>query len=103
MLEERLAKWSVLDFIRVVAERSEDFARYAGVGGTETAGHLLSYLATHPNDIEPFMVGGFEELPEPWIESGCLTWHAANGKVVHPRTVRFNRIVKGLRENNDAG
>lgn len=98
MLEERLSRWSVLDFIRAVAVRSEAFAEQAQVGGMETAGHLMSYLATHPEDIEPFLVGGFFELPERWHENGCLTWQAVNGKVVHPQTARFSRIVKLLGE-----
>ena len=97
-MEERLSQWSVTDFIETVAARAQAFADQAGVGGMETAGQILSYLAAHPEDIEPFMVGGVFELPERWFEHGCLTWHAVNGKIVHPQTARFSRIVKQLKE-----
>lgn len=95
--DERLARWTLPDFVNTVATRSAGFAAQAGVGGMETAGALISYLAEHPEDIEPFMNGGIFELPPNWIELGCLTWHAQNGKIVHPQTARFSRIVKSLK------
>lgn len=58
----------------------------AGVGGRETAGAIVSYLATSPDEIEPFVMGTLSPLDfqGDWMRGGCLTWHAANGKVVDP-------------------
>ncbi len=85
-------------FIELLADRSEAFAYMAGVGGTETAGHLISYLSENPKDLEPWLVGGFMELPERWLERGVLTYHAVNGKIMHPREARRYRIIKSLKE-----
>jgi hypothetical protein len=63
----------------------------AGVGGRETAGAIISYLALKPEHIEPFLTGGISELPSEWIDGGRLTWHAADGRVVHPDEVRDAR------------
>lgn len=79
-----------------IAELSEALAAQAGVGGMETAGNVISYLATHPRDIEPFLRFGFFELPQDWIEQGNLTWHAQNGKVVRPEVARRARIIKRM-------
>jgi len=83
-------------FIEVLAERSAGFSEQAGVGGMETAGHLISYLADHPKDLEPWINAGFFELPNDWILKGSLTYHANNGSVVHPRHARQSRIIKKL-------
>lgn len=88
---ERLADWHPARFIELVAKASEDFAWAAGIGGRETAGALISYLADHPEHIEPFINGGFSELPLEWIEGGRLTWHAVSGKIVHPDVARAAR------------
>jgi hypothetical protein len=58
----------------------------AGVGGRETAGAIVSYLATSADEIGPFMDGKLSPLDfkGDWMRGGCLSWHAANGKVVHP-------------------
>lgn len=82
--------------IERIAELSEVFAAQAGVGAMETAGNVVSYLADHPRDIEPFLRFGFFELPEDWIRGGSLTWHAANGNVVHPEYARRASTIKKL-------
>lgn len=87
---------TVREFIAFLASHSESFAWQAGVGGMETAGGIISYLATHPEDIEPFLVGGISELPDDWVVNGCLTHHAINGKVVHPETARRSRMIKRM-------
>jgi len=86
----------IADFIEHLAVRSEAFAFQAGVGGMETAGHLISYLAENPKHLEPFLVGGFMELPDDWIVRGCLNYRALNGKITHPQQARFARVVKAL-------
>lgn len=83
--EERLADWHPARFIELVARCSEALAWQAGVGGCETAGALISYLANHPKDIEPFINGGFTELPLLEMHKlGQLSWHANNGTIQHP-------------------
>lgn len=58
----------------------------AGVGARETAGAIVSYLAISPDEIEPFVTGDLSPLDfkGDWMRGGCLTWQAANGKVVAP-------------------
>lgn len=58
----------------------------AGVGGRETAGAIASYLATSPDEIEPFIAGTLSPLDfvGDWMRGGCLTWHGANGQIVSP-------------------
>ncbi|WP_010218888.1 hypothetical protein [Sphingomonas sp. PAMC 26621] len=86
---------STMDFaaaaavIRRLAEVSEALAQAAGVSGTQTAGSFVSYLAEHPEDIEPLLRFGASELPEDWIHYGRLTWMGAGGKLHHPAIVRL--------------
>jgi hypothetical protein len=88
---------STIDFaaaagvIKCLAELSQALGQAAGVGAMETAGSFVSYLAEHPEDIEPLLKFGASELPDGWIHYGCLTWLGADGKLHHPADVR--RIV----------
>jgi len=85
----------VADFIRKVANAAEAIGLQAGVGGMETAGGIISYLAAHPEQIAAFSKNGSVfDLPDDWFSSGCLTWHAENGKVVHPSEARAAREAK---------
>lgn len=81
-------------FIECLAVRSDNMAWQAGVGGMEIAGGAVSYLANHPEDIEPFMHGGFSELPDIPARKGCLSWHAISGDVVTPEYAERKRIAK---------
>lgn len=81
-------------FISHVAEASRILGEHAGVGGSETAGQIISYLAVNPDQLDAFMTGGTFAWPRDWFENGCLTWHAANGKIVHPSEVRAARAAK---------
>lgn len=89
---------SARDMILRIAEVSHAVGLQAGVGGMETAGAIVSYLAMHPEDIEPFLNGGFLELPSSLLEKGCLSWHAMNGKIVTPKQSRFGRIIAALKD-----
>lgn len=82
--------------IKRLAEIAEAFAWQAGVGGMETAGSIVSYLAAHPEHIETVLENGPLELPIGWHEQGLLTWHAMNGKIMTPRDARLMRQVKKL-------
>lgn len=88
---ERLAAWDPARLIEYVAACAEQLGHAAGVGGRETAGALISYLADHPEHLEPFLNGGISELHLEWITGGRLTWHAGDGRVVHPSEVRSAR------------
>ena len=92
-MEERLAGWTPAAVIEFIAEVSEAMAFQAGVGGRETAGAIVSYLAHKPEHIEPFLNGGIMELPSEWMDGGRLTWHGMNGKIVHPDEVREARMA----------
>jgi hypothetical protein len=85
---------AVAAFVQHVAKVAASFARQAGVGGMETAGGIISFLARHPEHIASFQNGGVFDLPPDWIERGCLTWHAQNGKIVHPDYARRARAIK---------
>jgi hypothetical protein len=100
-IESRADLEVIAGFIRQLAERSNVFGHMAGVGGMETAGSAISYLAVNPKDLEPYLNGGLLELPADWFQRGCLTYHATGGKVTHPQDARFARIVNGLKEPND--
>jgi len=83
----------VIDRLAEIAAAMSD---QAGVGGMEAAGHLVSYLADHPRDIEPLLRFGVFELPTDWHERGSLTYHARNGKVTHPQYARRARVIASL-------
>ena len=85
-----------------IAKLAEALAAQAGVGGMETAGSLISYLAKHPRDIEPLLRFGVFELPLDWLERGCLTWHAVNGQIVHPDHARRARTIDRLAPKPDS-
>lgn len=81
-----------------LAELTEAFAWQAGVGGMETAGSMVSYLAEHPEKIGPFLSGrdSMIDWPIGWHEQGRLTWHAQNGKIISPEFARRQRVIVGL-------
>lgn len=87
----------VSDAISQIARSAEVFAAQANVGGMETAGGIVSFLARNPEWTGAFFKrGSLFDLPDDWIERGCLTWHAQNGKIVHPDYARRARIVSKL-------
>lgn len=94
----------ILDFIHELAVASDTFAGMAGVGGIETAGSLISYLAAHPEKIDLFMQQGIFGLmdgapggPRDLHAQGCLTWHRkGDGKVTTPQELRIGLIVRDL-------
>lgn len=86
-----------------IAKVATAFAGQAGVGAMETAGAILGYLAEHPRDLEPFMVGGIWELPPDWLYRHELTWHANNGKIVHPAEARRGKVISQLKRGKPNG
>jgi hypothetical protein len=87
--------------IERIAHIADAVAYQAGIGGMETAGGIISYLAEHPRDIEPFLRFGIFELPEDWLRRGCLTFHGQDGKIWQPNEARraavIRRLEKGLK------
>ena len=75
-----------------IAEYASTFSEQAGVGGCETAGWIVSVLATHPHLIPDFLNDPgavFIDRDEMrHIENGCLSWHAKNGEIVTPAELR---------------
>lgn len=84
--------------IAKIVEVSNAIAWQADVGGMETAGSIVSYLATHPDQIAPLMAGELSVLDWPvgWHEHGCLTWHGQDGKIYSPEHVRRHRLIKQM-------
>ena len=96
----------VAAFIRKVALAAEAIGFQAGVGGMETAGGIISYLAAHPEHIAAFNKNGSVfDLPNDWIIDGCRTWMAADGKIWHPDDARAAReaIAAGLAPLDERG
>lgn len=88
---------SPAETIARIAEIAEALAWQAGVGGQETAGGFVSYLAKHPEHVEAFLARGVFELPDDWFRNGCLTWYAMNGKVVTPEEARHAVTIKKMK------
>lgn len=87
---------SAREFIAKLADMAEAVGWQAGVGGSETAGQIVSYLAAHPDDLEKIMAGGIMDLPDNWWRHGRLTWHGRNGDIVHPEAARRAAVVRGM-------
>lgn len=81
-----------------IAQVSRMIGMQAGVGGMETAGSIVSYLARHPDQIDAFVEGDVSPVdwPSRWLVDGCLSWHAKNGDVVFPHSIRFDTTPCGL-------
>lgn len=90
----------VLEFIERVAEVSENVSFQAGVGGMETAGGIISYLAEHPERLDDFMLEGFFALPTMMHRDGRLTWHGMNGKIVSPEYSRRAALIGQMQKGN---
>ena len=74
-----------VEVIQRIAKASATFAHHAGVGGMETAGSIVSFLAANPHRIPDFMAGGsIIDWPIGWHTAGCLSWHGMDGKIHHP-------------------
>lgn len=74
-------------FIAYVAKVSAALSFQAGVGGRETAGAIISYLAKHPDKLDAFMEEGWFGLgddPRDVLTGGMLSWHGMDGKVWTP-------------------
>jgi len=86
------------DVIARIVEMSQAIAWQAGVGGMETAGSIVSYLASHPEQIEPLMAGtlSLTDWPDRHHMHGVLSWHGADGKIYSPEYARRQVAIKKL-------
>jgi hypothetical protein len=89
------------EFIQHLADVAEAVGIQAGVGGMETAGGIISYLAEHPESFQAFIAGGFLALPVDLRRSGRLTWHGADGRVFTPQQARLAAQVITMRPKNE--
>lgn len=82
-----------------IVDAAEAIACQAGVGGMETAGSIVSYLAKHPDQIPALMAGTLSVLdwPNHWHAHGILTWRGADGKIYSPEFARRQMIIKELK------
>lgn len=89
------------EVIARIVEISEAIAFQAGVGGMETAGSIVSYLARHPDQIAPLLDGTLSVLdwPPGWHAHGILTWHGVDGKIHRPEVVRRHKIIKQMEQS----
>ena len=89
------------EIIQKIAAIADDVAAQAGVGGMETAGGFVSFLAANPDHIADFLneSGGAVDWPVGWHRHGCLSWHGANGNIYTPeharRQILINAMIKG--------
>lgn len=94
-------KYDAQEVIEHIADLADAVGGQANVGGMETAGAILSYLAEHPNDLEPFMNGGFFELPADMHMHGRLTWMGRDGKLHRPEHARRAAIIDNMKRPSD--
>lgn len=90
-------KYDAQEVINQIADTADAFASQAGVGAMETAGQILAYLAKHPKDLEPFMLGGIWELPKDYFVQHDLSYHAINGEIVHPEFARRQKEIDKMK------
>lgn len=84
-----------------LAQVAEAIAWHAGVGGCETAGAIVSYLAANPERIDTFLTDGLLDAldapaghPRDLHLDGLLTWHKKDGDVISPAEARAARDAK---------
>lgn len=87
--------------IERIAKVAEGIGFHAGVGGCETAGAIVSFLAANPDRIAVFLEDGFLDAlempnghPRDMHLNGCLTWHRRDGRVVSPAEARAARDAR---------
>ena len=84
--------------IQRIAAFADNAAFHAGVGGMETAGSFVSFLAARPEHIPAFFTGDGSVLDWPfaWHRYGCLSWHGADGKIYTPDQARRQVIINAM-------
>lgn len=81
------------EFLVRVAEVATAVGWQAGVGASETAGHIISCLYASPEHLDRFMAEGSELFIDGTFapENGSLTYLAINGQITSPETLRQNK------------
>jgi len=75
--------YTAAEVIERITQVAEAVGMQAGVGGMETAGAIVSYLANHPDLIEPFVAGKIStiDFSPRWLVEGRLTWLGRDDKI----------------------
>lgn len=88
-----------VEVIQRIAQAANTISAHAAIGGCETAGVMISFLAAHPDRIEAFFRDGWLEAVgdnDPWA-TGCLTFHRKlDGRVTTPQDLRISKTVRDL-------
>lgn len=86
------------EIIQKIAAIADAVAAQAGVGGMETAGSFVSFLAANPGHIAGFLneSGGVVDWPVGWHRHGCLSWHGANGNIYTPEHARRQVLINAM-------
>jgi hypothetical protein len=89
------------DFIAKITGIAASVQSGAGVGGLETAGVIVSYLAAHPAALDDFMARGLDAFPEqPWLH-GQFGWTNIKGDLQLPDHARRARTIAALAQPKD--
>lgn len=80
----------IQNFIEKVATISTAVGFQSGEPALEYAGHIISVLAAHPEQIDRFMTEGSELFVDGTFgfEKGSLTYRTMDGRIVHPSVLR---------------
>lgn len=90
--DDRTPSFTPEEVIQRIAQVANNIGIHAGVGGCETAGAMISFLAANPDRIPIFLRDGWIEalgdVRDPW-SSGCLTFYRKlDGAVTTPEQLR---------------
>jgi hypothetical protein len=86
------------DIIAQIVSYAEAIAFQAGVGSSETAGQIVSYLADRPELLPSFLAGTLSAIDTGLLDyhAGRLSWHGMDGKIYYPDPARVRPAPPAL-------
>lgn len=89
-------KPSEFPLINRIAEVANAIGHQAGIGASEMAGQIISFLYANPEHIERFMAEGVELFIDGTFafEKGALTYQTADGRILSPAVLREKKGVQ---------